>query len=296
MQVKLIQHNDIDYESWDKHISQSTNQLSYAFTWYLDIVSPNWVALITKNYEYIMPLPVKRRYGLPYLVQPILTQQLGIFSKLPIDENIVQQFIKELPSFSYELNLNEDNFHPLAIALPNFILNLNQPYNLISSKYSKNTKRNIEKAIKLKLRVKFDISYVDFFSFYFSVHKNSDTPLQSVLLNLVERGLNEKAMKLYGVFTAENVMVAALCLMHSEKRLTYLMPISNQLGKESSAMFYLIDHIIRHEAEKNKIFDFEGSRIEGVARFYQGFGAINQPYYILKHFRPSFLIRKKNKK
>lgn len=296
MQVKLIQHNDIDYELWDKHISQSTNQLSYAFTWYLDIVSPSWVALITKDYEYIMPLPVKRRYGLPYLVQPILTQQLGIFSRLPIDENIVQQFIKELPSFSYELNLNESNFHPLAESLPNYILDLNQPYNQISSKYSKNTKRNIDKAIKLKLSVEFDLSYVDFFSFYFSVYKNSNAPLQAVLLNLIERGINEKAMKLYGVFTTQNEMVTALCLLHSEKRLTYLMPISNQLGKDSSAMFYLIDHIIRYEAEKNKIFDFEGSRIEGVARFYKGFGAINQPYYTLKQFRPSFLIRKKNKK
>ena len=57
-------------------------------------------------------------------------------------------------------------------------------------------------------------------------------------------------------------------------------------------MFLLIDHIIRQEAGKNTILDFEGSKIEGVARFYKGFGAKNHPYFILKRMRPSFLIGK----
>lgn len=296
MQVKLIQHSEIDYESWDKHISQSSNQLTYAFTWYLDIVSPNWNALVSENYDYIMPLPVKRRYGLPYLVQPILSQQLGIFSNLPINENIVYQFIKELRSFSYELNLNDQNFHPYAIPLPNYILNLNQTYQQICTQYSKNTQRNIEKASKLNLIIQDNISSDEFMSFYFSVHKNMNTPLQLVLKKIVEKGILEKAIHLSGVFTPNNEMVAALCLMHSKNRMTYLMPISNQEGKTSSAMFLLVDKIIKNEAEKNKMFDFEGSQIESIARFYKGFGAKNQPYYTLKRFRPSFLIGKLNKK
>jgi hypothetical protein len=55
-------------------------------------------------------------------------------------------------------------------------------------------------------------------------------------------------------------------------------------------MFYLVDYIIRKEAAKDKLLDFEGSKIEGVARFYKGFGAKYHPYYILKKLRPAFLV------
>jgi hypothetical protein len=30
------------------------------------------------------------------------------------------------------------------------------------------------------------------------------------------------------------------------------------------------------------IFDFEGSSIPGVAKFYEGFGATNEPYSVIK--------------
>ena len=96
MQIKHLQHKDIDYARWDECITQSHNQLTYAHSWYLDIVSPNWEALVTENYEYIMPLPVKRKYGIPYLVQPIFVQQLGVFSKHDIPKHIIELFIKQI--------------------------------------------------------------------------------------------------------------------------------------------------------------------------------------------------------
>jgi lipid II:glycine glycyltransferase (peptidoglycan interpeptide bridge formation enzyme) len=296
MQVIHLQNKDIDYARWDKFISESHNQLTYAYSWYLDIVSPKWEALVSEDYEYIMPLPVKRRYGLPYLVQPVLTQQLGIFSKHTINEKVVRQFIKELPSFSYEINLNEHNFHSDAVAFPNYILDLNKPYEQIASHYSKNTKRNIDKAQKLNLNVRADLNPNDFLSLYNSIDKNYVSAEIFVLKELLEKGQVENALRLYGVYSDDDNIIAALCVMNSANRITYLMPISSQEGKNSSAMFLLVDNIIQHKANKNIVLDFEGSRIEGIARFYKGFGAKDKPYYILKQFRPSFLIRKPNRK
>jgi len=57
-------------------------------------------------------------------------------------------------------------------------------------------------------------------------------------------------------------------------------------------MFQLIDTVIKNNAEKEIIFDFEGSRNEGIARFFKGFGAINQQFFIIKRLRPAFLIGK----
>ena len=290
MQLKHLRNSSIDYEKWNECISKSFNSLTYAYSWFLDVVSPGWEALVSENYEYVMPLPAKSKYKIPYLVQPVLTQQLGIFSPNEINEEIVINFIKEIPYYSYELNLNEKNFYSKAFIYPNYILDLNQPYKNLQNSFSKNTKRNIDKAKKLKLIVKKDISLNDFLEFYYGIDKKFLYVQKAILENVIQTGYTNNSVSLYGVYSAQNELIASLFILHSLNRLTYLLPVSNAEGKNSSAMFYLIDYLIKKEANKNICFDFEGSRIEGIARFYRGFGAKNHPYYILKRFRPSFLI------
>ncbi len=292
MQLKHLRNSAIDYARWDACIAQSHNHLAYAFTWFLDIVSPGWEALITENYDYVMPLPTKSKYKIPYLVQPVLTQQLGIFSKNEINDEIVVEFVKEIPYYSYEINLNERNFHPKALIFPNYMLSLKQTYEDILSGYSKNNQRNLDKARKLKLKVKFDINISEFLKLYYSTAKEFKPVSQRLIEKLILVGRAEKAIRLFGVYSIDNELIAGVCLLQSNQRITYLLPVSNELGKTSSAMFLLIDELIRAEAEKDLTLDFEGSRIEGIARFYRGFGAKNHPYYILKQMRPSFLINK----
>ena len=292
MHLTHLRNKAIDYKRWDECIAQSHNHLAYAYTWFLDIVSPGWEALISENYKYIMPLPTKSKYKIPYLVQPVLTQQLGIFSEHEITRDVVEVFIKEIPYYSYELNLNECNFSEKARIYPNYMLSLNQTYNQISDRYSKNNLRNIEKAQKNNLTVKFNIDSSEFLSLYFTTEKKYKSANKIIVEKLIEKGISEKAIHLAGVYSNDNELIAGVCLLQTISRITYLLPVSSALGKSSSAMFLLIDNLIKKESGKNITLDFEGSRIEGIARFYSGFGATNHPYYILKRMRPSFLINK----
>ncbi len=295
MQIRHLRHNSIDYEKWDNAINLSVNQLGYGFSWYLDIVSPDWEALVSDNYEYIMPLTVKRKYGIPYIVQPMLTQQLGIFSSKEISEEIIQLFIKEIPYYSYEINLNERNINTEILTLPNYVLNLNDTYTSICKGYSKNTLRNIEKASKQNLSINRNILIDDFVEFYVSVERNFSMTNTTVLRQLLIAGIEKNAIKILGILNSNAELIAALCLLYTSNRIVYLLPVSNQEGKTSSAMFLLVDNLIRNHAQTDMNLDFEGSKIEGIARFYRGFGAQNQPYFILKQFRPDFLVGKINK-
>ena len=78
-------------------------------------------------------------------------------------------------------------------------------------------------------------------------------------------------------------------MLHSGNRLIYLLPFSTRKGKEYSAMFFLVNELIKGNAGKELFLDFEGSKIEGVYRFYKGFGAGLRSYYTIKRFRPIFL-------
>jgi hypothetical protein len=109
---------------------------------------------------------------------------------------------------------------------------------------------------------------------------------------LFGKGKERNAVDIFGIFSPHNELIATLCMIHSKKRFTYWIPVSNAVGKKTSAMFLLVDEIIRQNAESEAILDFEGSRIEGIARFYKGFGSEYKPYYVLKRFRPSFLVGK----
>jgi len=47
------------------------------------------------------------------------------------------------------------------------------------------------------------------------------------------------------------------------------------------SMFLMFNELISEYAGTDKVLDFEGSEIPGVARFFKGFGAVKQHYYHL---------------
>ncbi len=292
MQIQHLQHKHIDFRKWDDTILSSANHLGYAYSWYLDIVSPGWEALVTDDYEFIMPLPVKRKYKIPYLVQTVLTQRLGIFFFFVLSDEVMQLFIKNIPYYSYELNMNERNFNAEVTKLPNYVLKLNDPYENIQQKYSKNTVRNIEKAQKNNVRIVDKIEIEEFISLFSQVNPNAIAVIKSTYRAILTTGTKNKMITISGAYNTKDELIAGICHFFTGKRIVCLLPVSNAEAKKTSAMFLLIDSLIRTFAETDRIVDFEGSQIEGIARFYRGFGAADQPYYLLKKFRPNFLVGK----
>lgn len=292
MQLFYLKNKDINYELWDEKIEVSGGYLPYAKSWFLDIVSPRWEALVSENYEYIMPLPVKRKFGLAYLIQPLFSQQLGIFSAFKIDIVVGNQFVEQIPYFSYQLNFNDTNPNQAGILLPNFVLSLNNPYSNISALFSKNTVRNIEKAKRLSLHLcQLDLgSELKLF-----MKENANDSYKHnlpLIFTLIEKALEHNAMDVWGVKNQNGDLLATACFHKTKGRLVYVFPVSNAEGKSSSAMFLLLDNAIAQYAEKMELLDFEGSQVESISRFYKGFGAENRPYTVLKKNRPDFLTGK----
>jgi hypothetical protein len=247
-------------------------------------VSPNWEALVADDYEYVMPLPIKRKLGIPFLVQPILTQQLGVFSSSKIDEIIVKQFIEKIPYRSYHLCLNEKNPNSNRVEHPNFVLNLNRNYEDIFAGYSTNTKRNINKTHQYPIEIKSDLSANDFLEFYHTIEKKYNELPQTKLDKLVVESFSKGKATIYGAYNGEHKLISALFLLHSNQRLIYLLPVSDQEGKEFLAMFKIVDEIIQHHAHSNCLLDFAGSNVANIARFYEGFGTSINYYKEVKHW------------
>ena len=86
----------------------------------------------------------------------------------------------------------------------------------------------------------------------------------------------------YGIKNLKNELIAAVYLIKFKNRVTLLVSSSNNEGKEKSAMFLIIDHILQKYAGNHFIFDFEGGNVSGLAQFFSGFGAKSVNYFTLK--------------
>lgn len=293
MSIKHFKHSQIDKTRWDHTIRDSANALLYAYSYYLDIVSPGWEALIYNDYEVLMPLPVKSKWGVSYLVQPQYTQQLGLFSKNKIDGALVDAFIREIPYFSYELHLNEENSFPnKSLKRRNYLLDLQKDnYQNLYRSFSKNCKRNIGKANANSLQIKENMSIEQFFDFYDATATEYEKLNKALGLQIFTEIAKRETLKIYTVYHNEKPISASVQVFSGD-RIINLLPISTVEGKKHSAMFLLINHIIELNAGKDLTLDFEGSMIDGIARFYRGFGAKEHFYPHIKRFRLKFLVGK----
>jgi hypothetical protein len=293
MEIHHLAHNEIDFQKWDSCIQNACNTLVYAESWYLDVVSPNWEALIAGDYDFVMPLPVKRKFGILFLVQPPLTQQLGIFSANSIDENIVSQFIQKIPYISYHLNLNEKNLFSKSVKRKNFILKLDKDYSTLASSYSSNTKRNVKNAFRYTdVIINTDISLNEFWKLYESTEKNYKMPPDTYIFELTKKLYERNRLTVSGVLNLDNEMIAGVCWLHSPSRLIYLVSASNKEGKDHLAMFKMVDEIIKKYANSTILLDFAGSNINSIARFYKGFGAKLYDYYEIKRLSINDFIKR----
>ena len=140
MLIKYIHREHLDEEKYNDCVENSLQSNSYAFSWYLDIVCDNWDVLVLDDYEAVMPIPWRKKYGIKYVYPPLWVLQLGVYSNEAIDEN---KFLKHLFStFKFvELRMNTHNNFELY---PEFLqlkqcqkLVLNTTYSSILSKYRK---------------------------------------------------------------------------------------------------------------------------------------------------------------
>jgi hypothetical protein len=300
MNIKLLKQSEIDTMKWDKCIAKSLNGIIYAYSWYLDIVCPGWDALVYSDYEMVMPLTHNRKYGFDYLFQPFFTQQLGIFSSNKIDNLLIESFIHAIPSKYRFIEINLNKYNCLD-KLNGFNLKLNVTYelDLINNyennfrKYKQNNIRNIRKAIDSKISIMKGLSVDEIFDLVKSSNLSPGIKEKhfKMLHQLISAAIRYKCGYLYGAYDERNTICAVGFFIYSNNKACFILSVSNNEGKKSSAMFLLVDEFIKDFSGQNIILDFEGSNIPGIARFYEGFGASPFNYPGIKANKLPFPIK-----
>jgi len=295
-QLYYKQRSEIDTKKWDECIDKASNGLIYAYSFYLDQMADNWDGIVLEDYEAVMPLPWRKKFGFHYLYQPYFIAQLGVFGNI-LNASLVENFLLAIPpKFKlWEFSLNYQNIFQVKnfnlYERINFVLTLNQTYESLYAKYSENIKRNIKKSVQHSCHTKTDIDIADIIELSrHQQHKASEDEFQK-FKNLYCILKVRSACKAYGIFSAKNELLASAVFTFSHNRAYYIMVGNHLNGRNMGASHALIDAFIRDHAEQNLELDFEGSDIKNLAFFYSGFGAREEKYAAIKENRLPWYIK-----
>jgi len=290
--IRYLTRNEIDIAKYDTCISNAKNSRVYANSWFLDIVCDNWDALVEDDYQSVMPLPKRIKYGINYIYLPPWTQQLGVFSLQSINEPAILQFIKKIPKkfklVDVFLNSNNSMSSQRIKTRDNFILSLGKTYESLRKQYSKGRKSSCKQAKQFNLVVIENYDHqktVQLFKKNKGAELNKNYSDYQILNKLTEHALRLNSIKSIGVINRNDELIGGAFFLIDKYRITYLFAAINDEGREKQAMSLLIDHVIESNAGSNYTLDFEGSMITELASFFKSFGAHNELYFHLKKYR-----------
>lgn len=297
--ILFLEQEKIDKQKWDYCINKSINARVYALSWYLDIVSPGWCALVEDDYRKVFPLPVKSKYGIHYIIQPYFTQQLGLFSQDQFDESEILKFVSKIPSkYKFiDICLNSSNqiSHSKKIVnARNLLLDLDKNYLQLFTSYKTNLQRNLNKATTNKLEV-FKQGRPEELIALFKQNRgatlNHLTEKEYELLNRIAyKALHLGIAEIWSIHDNHNQLCAGALWVKSHGKAIFLFSALSESGKQLNAMAFLIDNYIQVNADQKIVLDFEGSNDEGLARFYSSFGASEETYFRYTDYKANWPI------
>lgn len=302
--INYIKHTEIDKKKWDECVQASLFGIVYFSSWYLDIVSPGWEAIVEDDYQSIFPLCGRKKFGFNYLYQPYFTQQLGLISKNKVStKGTLDTFLAQIPSkFKLvEINLNTEN-HSDQIEKYTLHkkrthhLSLNDSAENIRKKYSENLSRNLKKSIKTEIKIESTSAFLPIIELFKKERGRTIETLKEkeykTLICLIEEGLRKEQIEIYTASSLVEKNIAGAIFLKSFHSYIFLFSAVGNIGKQSGAMSLIIDHFIEKHQLENKLLDFEGSMDDQLARFYKSFGSQEIVYLQIKKNNLPPIIRR----
>lgn len=292
--IKYLKHSQINNQKWDACIESSSNGLIYALSWYLDCVSPNWDALILGDYEAVMPITWRRKYGIKYLYVPYYTHRLGIFGSEKTVKHNSTAFVELIPRSFHHVHYSFNTLNQLQNSKVKLISNnldflkLDGDYEELQNKFSKNHKKNIRKAEKQSLKIEENIEVNEFCNDYIGIHSASGKFSEFEGIFDTFRPLCEqidKHLKTYCCRIKNDNETDAVIMLVFFKGRAIFHSAASQKGRKNKAQYLLIDHVIRKFSGSGTTIDFAGSNIKSISYRNKGYGASSETFYSVFYFR-----------
>jgi hypothetical protein len=288
--IRYFKHQEIDKERWDACINQSFNARFYVLSWFLDIVSPGWDGLVEDDYVAVFPVPRKKKYGIPYLIQPAHMKFIDIYSSRHAmsKDNWLPKILSLMQRFPYiNIFVSETIHHEVNSTdgkrMKGQELDLSAGFDKLKQNFSKNITKNLKQASENEFSFQDQVHVDDFLRLKQNNYAMQSTKNQLILLRKLLNYKDVQCTKeIVGIKNEHGVLINAVALLLHANRIYILTSATTKEARDKKARFYMNEKIIEKYANSILTLDFMGSNIDGIAYFNKGFGAKDYNYYQLE--------------
>lgn len=270
--------------------------------WWLEAVSPGkWDAVeITENSEVSgwFPFIFEKRFGLRMLNQPALTQTLGPwvsdnndskFEKISREHSILKQLINKLPRFDhFHQRFNPVLTNLLSFQWEGFQQNTRYTYVLEDIQDIENNfnqlvgkQRSAIRTASRKLKVVEDVdidTILDLATHTFE-RQGRNLPYPRDLLHRIDEAVRSNGFRVAITVVDEYGEIHSAGYVVGDSRRAYLLVTGQNPKFRGSGSGELMHwELIKAASAHTSVFDFEGSMLEGVERFYRRFNSTQVTY------------------
>jgi len=259
--VKLfyLTRDKIDTIRYDKCVEHSVNGSLFAYSWYLDIVSPNWDVIVDEHYKCVMPLPFLISKRKKRIFQPSFTPYLVIISNYLLVPSLTSNFIQEVDAHfsSISLVLNKMNaycnlknisFSKITFYELDLILNYNNLYH----NYLKEGKESVKDQNNFDFKKEINLSQLLHFwalNSYQSSHQYVEKEV-TVFKALIEELINKNVCKIKACYSSKGELCTVSVWVWSNYKLLLIFYLSNKEAIDKQLLVLSIDSIIQEHATK----------------------------------------------
>jgi hypothetical protein len=278
--------------------------------WWLDSVAPGaWSdVVIRRNGELVARLPYahRRRFGLKTIVQPPYTQTLGPWlatgegkyaRRLENENRLLGELIQGLPPFDiFRQNFSTSLTNWLPFYWAGFQATVRYTYRIedlsdldrVESDFQEHVRRSIRKAQRT-VEVIPDCPLDELLRLNAQTYarQGRGTPHPDALVRRLDAACAARgARRIFGAVDARGRTHATLFVVWDDRTMYALISAREAELQNSGANSLLYWEAIRLAAQVSRVFDFEGSMIEPIARFFRAFGGRQAPYFLVTKASP----------
>lgn len=293
--LRKVKRKNLDVEKYSKALNAAFNYRIYAEHWYLDILTDSkWECWIFGDYEVVMPVPLQFKFGIKFVIMPIYCQQLGVFYKEEISDELFRAFEKKIHRYrvrSYCFNEeNTERYNPKGEKRVNYILDLNRPYEEIFANYTKHRRKDIRKSERLDINVIETKSYENFVQTTFKSYKHlSQFINEPFLRKYLSKVISMEKIIICDVLDENMNYIASQIFIISGNRRICMGFVRDKEKERHNSSAYVIDYLIQKLSNNQFFIDFEGSMNPTIADFMEGFGVEKNFYTHFINFKLNFL-------
>ena len=284
--IRKIKYSQIDFEKYENCLKNSVQDNFYAHKFNLDHLCESWEILVYGDYEFVMPVPTKKKYGFQFVITPLFCQQLGIFgpeNNSLIEKKFLKYFLRKYRILYYSFNFR-NSFSDNLRKKKNYIIN-NVSYDTLRKNYFKGRKSTVKTTQNLIFNeVNLDQN-LDFLRTNFKgLTKKKDVEKFFSYLQFLNA---QNLLKLYAAFKDDQIISIATVITQ-ENQLSLLGLVNDEQFKKDNGASFLIDAILKQNIDQIS-FNFMGSSIRGIEVFFKSFGSKLQEYAVVENSKKDLI-------